>query len=607
MTALNAIPFITWCAIAPVMLVVGAVYIIIRVGAAAVIGILIGTIAHPLVRRLQKRLSALEKSRMKAKDERVSAIEDFLSTVRVTKMIAGEGFWVERIKRLRETELDHQWRLQMGKYFHATLMVSIPVLQSVLTFTFQELVFEEKMELVKAFEVLSMFTVMQQPAKMMGFMWTLWNTLCVALGRIDDFVLNCEDCEKDCGEGEAAVNGQGRRKGGFKWKLTERVGFLETGSNKRGQQKRGQEKRGQKNRVEDGEENSHEKTTEKGHDSAAKVAGLTSKSTLTSVPATTHLAGNHLADATEVGDIDLMEVVAAGKRSELAARGKGENGGGEGGEEKEDVGEEEAVGGKDTVGREDTTADPPVVLIHPSSWKWPQYEKKHVGGKKTCSESENAKGKKNGELAKSGQDANPAAADPENDPEKSKSPPSGKTEQQTEQQTDGTNVDVRENDKASDNSRDSSPSEEANLFTLSIPTEISIRRGDLVIVQGPVGCGKTALISALLGIMEEGGERDPEETGERQFGRNTAGRSSRIRSSSSSPPGGEEEAVLKRKIWRLPTVAYCPQSAWCLQESIRNNITFGEEYDEARMKRVRGMKTTKRVRGMKRELSLIHI
>jgi ABC-type multidrug transport system fused ATPase/permease subunit len=75
---------------------------------------------------------------------------------------------------------------------------------------------------------------------------------------------------------------------------------------------------------------------------------------------------------------------------------------------------------------------------------------------------------------------------------------------------------------------------------------MQVPRGSLVAIVGPIGSGKSSLISALAGEM-----------------RKTAG---------SVTLGG--------------SLGLCAQSAWILSSTVRNNIIFGKEYDEARYKRV---------------------
>ncbi|PWN24109.1 hypothetical protein BCV69DRAFT_275444 [Microstroma glucosiphilum] len=76
--------------------------------------------------------------------------------------------------------------------------------------------------------------------------------------------------------------------------------------------------------------------------------------------------------------------------------------------------------------------------------------------------------------------------------------------------------------------------------------ELTVRRGSLVVVVGGVGSGKSSLLRALLGDMQE------------------------------VSPGGPGDLRLGGD------VAYCPQSAWLLSATVRENIVFGRPFDESR-------------------------
>ncbi|CAG8620597.1 18107_t:CDS:10 [Acaulospora morrowiae] len=75
---------------------------------------------------------------------------------------------------------------------------------------------------------------------------------------------------------------------------------------------------------------------------------------------------------------------------------------------------------------------------------------------------------------------------------------------------------------------------------------ITIPRGALVAVVGPVGSGKTSLLSALVGEMKK-------ISGEITFG---------------------------------GSVGYCPQTAWIQNATLRNNVIFGLPFDEERYRQI---------------------
>jgi ABC-type cobalamin/Fe3+-siderophores transport system ATPase subunit len=83
--------------------------------------------------------------------------------------------------------------------------------------------------------------------------------------------------------------------------------------------------------------------------------------------------------------------------------------------------------------------------------------------------------------------------------------------------------------------------------------------GELSVISGPTGSGKTSLLMALLGEMTplKGDAYLP---------------GARNKEDSEILPGSE----------LIDSVAYCAQSAWLLNDTIRNNILFSEKYDEKR-------------------------
>lgn len=75
---------------------------------------------------------------------------------------------------------------------------------------------------------------------------------------------------------------------------------------------------------------------------------------------------------------------------------------------------------------------------------------------------------------------------------------------------------------------------------------IDFRRGKLVAIVGPVGCGKSSLLSAILGDIPK----------------------------------------LKGSAYINGTKSYVAQQAWVQNATLRENIIFGQNYDEAKYERV---------------------
>ncbi|KAG9126177.1 hypothetical protein FRC07_004584 [Ceratobasidium sp. 392] len=96
------------------------------------------------------------------------------------------------------------------------------------------------------------------------------------------------------------------------------------------------------------------------------------------------------------------------------------------------------------------------------------------------------------------------------------------------------------------------PTPSRRNFKLHIDSEVLFRRGKINMIVGPTGCGKTSLLMALLGEMHF------------------------------VPSVPDSWFGLPRE----GGVAYAAQEAWVQNETIRENILFGAEYDEARYKKV---------------------
>lgn len=93
--------------------------------------------------------------------------------------------------------------------------------------------------------------------------------------------------------------------------------------------------------------------------------------------------------------------------------------------------------------------------------------------------------------------------------------------------------------------------------------DVDFKVGELNVVIGPTGSGKTSLLLALLGEME-------------------------LVTGSLYLPGGclRDQVVPSATTGLAETVAYCSQSPWLLNDTLRNNVLFGTEFDAERYKAV---------------------
>lgn len=99
--------------------------------------------------------------------------------------------------------------------------------------------------------------------------------------------------------------------------------------------------------------------------------------------------------------------------------------------------------------------------------------------------------------------------------------------------------------------------EEDEAFKLR-NVDIKFAVGDLNVIVGQTGSGKTSLLLALLGEMQK-------EKGKVFI-----------------PSGNRREAVVDRATKLTDTIAYCPQEAWLMNGTIKQNILFAHKFDRKR-------------------------
>ncbi|KAH8104855.1 hypothetical protein BXZ70DRAFT_1049038 [Cristinia sonorae] len=96
------------------------------------------------------------------------------------------------------------------------------------------------------------------------------------------------------------------------------------------------------------------------------------------------------------------------------------------------------------------------------------------------------------------------------------------------------------------------PDSSSRTFTLRIDNEVVFQRGNINLIVGPTGSGKTSMLMALLGEMHF------------------------------IPQGPDSYYNLPRD----GGIAYASQESWVQNETIRDNILFGSEYDSTRYNKV---------------------
>lgn len=120
--------------------------------------------------------------------------------------------------------------------------------------------------------------------------------------------------------------------------------------------------------------------------------------------------------------------------------------------------------------------------------------------------------------------------------------------------------------------------------------DLVIRKGEFLAVVGPVGSGKSSLISALLGdmyLLQSPSATADMITESATASTNTAAATALGATAETSVTSKESTASTHQpKVMIDGSVSYVPQTAWIPNDTLRNVILFGNEYDESKYNRV---------------------
>lgn len=138
------------------------------------------------------------------------------------------------------------------------------------------------------------------------------------------------------------------------------------------------------------------------------------------------------------------------------------------------------------------------------------------------------------------------------------------------------------------------PEESSSVEPAPVLTDIhlSLKRGELVIIAGPVGAGKSSLLSVILGEMkqcagQEQGQGLKNGQGIKPFSSSSSRHQQQQqhgRQEEEEGKGeegkreGEKEGCAPSSGSGLPRIAYCAQRPWILASSVKSNISIAGKY-----------------------------
>ncbi|SNX81770.1 related to multidrug resistance protein [Melanopsichium pennsylvanicum] len=173
---------------APLELVIATTFLYKLLGWSAFVGVLPALVLMPLQQRFTMLQYANNKELLKARDKRVTALNELISSIRFIKFFAWERGWSDRIMRARREEVN--W-LVRGVWIMAGLMASfnlVPLTIGLSAFASYTMIEGRQLDIATAFTALALFGMLQNPLSVLPLVINMIFQAKVSMDRIDVFL-----------------------------------------------------------------------------------------------------------------------------------------------------------------------------------------------------------------------------------------------------------------------------------------------------------------------------------------------------------------------------------------------------------------------------------
>ncbi|KAF9930863.1 hypothetical protein FBU30_011152 [Linnemannia zychae] len=180
----------------PIQFIIAGVQLYWLLGYASLVGIACMFLTYPIPAKLYSMILKLFKEIMNTKDERMDALNEMLSAIRIVKFFGWESKFEEKITAAREKELQRTKDSYVQMIFTDIVWMIVPLLNVVIILTVYTKVFGNEISASKVFTTLALFNIMRQSLNILP--WQIKNTMqaAVSLKRINKFLLE-EELVKD--------------------------------------------------------------------------------------------------------------------------------------------------------------------------------------------------------------------------------------------------------------------------------------------------------------------------------------------------------------------------------------------------------------------------
>ncbi|KAF9298774.1 hypothetical protein BGZ88_004679 [Linnemannia elongata] len=180
----------------PLQFILAGIQLYWLLGYASLVGIACMFLTYPIPAKLYSMILKLFKDIMNTKDERMDALNEMLSAIRIVKFFGWESKFEEKITAAREKELQRTKDSYVQMIFTDIVWMIVPLLNVVVILTVYTKVFGNEISASKMFTTLALFNIMRQSLNTLP--WQIKNTMqaAVSLKRINKFLLE-EELVKD--------------------------------------------------------------------------------------------------------------------------------------------------------------------------------------------------------------------------------------------------------------------------------------------------------------------------------------------------------------------------------------------------------------------------
>ncbi|KAG0304127.1 hypothetical protein BGZ98_005900 [Dissophora globulifera] len=176
----------------PIQFLLAGIQLYHLLGYASLVGIACMILTYPIPAKLYSMMLKLFKEIMNTKDERMDALNEMLSAIRIVKFFGWEAKFEEKITAAREKELQRTKDSYIKWIFTDIVWMIVPLFNIVVILTVYTKVFGHEMTASKMFTTLALFNIMRQALNFLP--WQVRNTMqaSVSLKRINKFLLEDE-------------------------------------------------------------------------------------------------------------------------------------------------------------------------------------------------------------------------------------------------------------------------------------------------------------------------------------------------------------------------------------------------------------------------------